>query len=150
MITRVKGTNITNDTIGSTQIGDLTDVTIQASQEYIQSINGGSGTVTYDCGTSLIKTQSGMTANWGCNFANLAIDSTRAVVVTLILTQGSTAYLPTAAANVLINGTNSTAIKWLGGNSSPTGTASQTDVASFTIINTGSGYVVLGQVASYS
>jgi hypothetical protein len=150
MITRVKGTNITDDTIGSDQIGDLTDVTIQTSQEYTQAVSGGSGTVTYNCGDSLIKLQSGMTANWSCDFANLAIDSTRAAVVTLVLTQGGTAYLPTAAANVLINGTNSTAIKWLGGNSAPTGTANQTDVASFTIINTGSGYIVLGQVASYS
>lgn len=149
MITRVKGTNITNDTIGSTQIGDLADITIQASQEYVESVSGGSGTVTYDCSQSLIKTQSGMSADWSCSFANLAIDSTRAAVVTLVLTQGGTAYLPTAAANVSINGTT-TAIKWLGGNSAPVGTPDQTDVASFTIINTGSGYLVLGQVANYS
>jgi hypothetical protein len=66
-------------------------------------------------------------------------------MIALILTQGGTAYIPTA---VQIGGAAQT-ILWQGG-SAPTGTTSGTDIVSFSITQSGGAYVVLGQLTSYS
>ena len=63
----------------------------------------------------------------------------------MLITQGSTAYIPNA---VQIAGSAQT-IVWQGG-SAPSGTANGKDLVSFTIYNDGGTYTVLGQLVSYS
>jgi hypothetical protein len=64
---------------------------------------------------------------------------------TIIVDQGATAY---RVANVQINGVNQT-VKWVGATTG-TGTASNTDVMSFSLIFLGgSAYRILGQISNY-
>ena len=67
-----------------------------------------------------------------------------ATTITLVVTQSSNAYIPSA---VQSEGAAQT-LNWQG-NTIPTGTASRRDVISFSILNVSSSYVVLGQFVSF-
>jgi hypothetical protein len=103
-----------------------------------------SGTVNYDIYNGVVFDVT-PTANWTANVSNVPAANNRTTVLTFIITQGGTPYVP----NVFqISGT-SQSVKWLNG-SAPTGTASKTDVISFSIVKSSTGtYTVLGQSASY-
>lgn len=103
-----------------------------------------SGTVNYDLYNGLVLDVA-PTANWTANVGNIATTNNRATVVTFIITQGSTPYVP----NVFqISGTTQT-VNWVSG-TVPTGTASKIDVVSYSLIRSNAGaWTVLGQSASY-
>ena len=88
---------------------------------------------------------SSISADFTANFTNVPTTDDRAISVALILVQGGTAYMPTA---VQIGGAAQT-ILWQGG-SAPSGTASGTDVVSFTLIRESTSWTVIGSSASYS
>ena len=88
---------------------------------------------------------SSATNNKTLNITNLSIASNQGTNITAIWSQGSTPYMITA---LTINGSSQT-INWQGG-SAPSGTANGVDVITFSIFNTGSAYVVMGQSVSYS
>jgi hypothetical protein len=69
----------------------------------------------------------------------------RAITATIVMSQSSTAYMPTV---VQING-SSQQVKWAGGTAS--GTPNQVDIVGFTFIRSG-GYwsQVLGQINTFS
>ena len=83
-------------------------------------------------------------ANWTANFTNLNISSNYASSVTLVISQGAIGYYPNA---VQIGGVAQT-INWQG-NITPTPSTNRTDVVTFSILYTGSSYIVLGQLTGF-
>ena len=86
----------------------------------------------------------GAAANWTANFTNLSLAQEDATNIAIVVNQGNTGYIPNA---VQIGGAAQTLI-WQG-NSAPTATDNGTDVFSFTILNDGGTYVVLGQMTAF-
>ena len=103
------------------------------------------GVVTHDCSTGHIFYHTSISADFTANFTNIDLSSTYGTNVTLVLVQGATARIPTA---VQVGGSAQT-ILWQGG-SAPSGTNNGTDVVSFSILNNGGSYVVLGQLVGFS
>jgi len=120
-------------------------VTTSSSSEVIQPKSSATGVVVHDIsvGTSFYHTTP--SANFTANFTNVPTTNDRVLVVALVVVQGSTAYVPNA---VQIDGAAQT-IKWLAG-AAPTGNASKTDIISFSLVRTGSAWVVFGQYSDYS
>ena len=88
-----------------------------------------------------------LTANVTANIYNVTATAGRVTSVTLIVDQGATAY---GVANIQINGGGVQTIKWAGGTGPNTGTASNTDVMSFSLISlNGTAWRVLGQISNY-
>ena len=118
---------------------------IESFTSYSTSISSG-GTATLNCTTGNIwNITSTVSGNWTAALTNLAITTGQATNVTLIITQGATAYIPTA---LTVNSTSVT-INWQGG-TAPTGNASKKDVIAFSILQTGaSTYLVFGQLVTF-
>ena len=128
--------------IGTITVNGLT--TLQQSTEVLNVKSFASGTVTHDFSTGSIWYHTGISANFTANFTNIPTTDNRTTVVTIILSQGGTAYIPSA---VQINSSSAT-INWLGGEQ-PTGTASGYDIVSFTLIRVASTWIVLGSLSPY-
>jgi hypothetical protein len=116
--------------------------------EVIEVINTTPGatasTVVYDFSTGANWYHSSATTNYTANFINIPTDNNRAITLTIIINQSSTAYIPTS---VQVNGSDQT-IKWAGGTSS--GTANQVDIVGFTFIRSGGSWAqVLGQINTF-
>lgn len=123
---------------------NLTGGAVFASSQDVTVSGTPSGTVNYDLFSGAIFDVT-PTANWTANVGNIATTNNRTTVVSFIINQGSTPYVPTV---FQISGSTTT-VNWLGG-SAPTGTASKIDVVSYSMIRTGSGtWTVLGQIATY-
>ena len=79
------------------------------------------------------------------NYTNVPTTTGQVISTALIITQGSTAYIPSA---VTINAVSQT-IKWQGG-SAPSGTANKTDIVSFAFICNGTTTpTVVGSLSTY-
>ena len=102
------------------------------------------GTVDHDFSAGAVWLHSSVSANFTINFTNMPTVNLRAMGVTLIITQGATAYLPTAAQV----GGSATTINWAN-NIVPTGTANRTDIVSFTLVYASSTWTIYGSVSSY-
>jgi len=114
--------------------------------EKTNALTGATGTVTHDLDNGAIFDHTSLAADFTANFTNVPTTNSRTIGISLILTQGGTAYMPTA---VQIDGAAQT-ILWQGG-SAPSGTASGTDIVSFTLIrSSGGAWKVLGSATSYS
>lgn len=114
--------------------------------EKTNALTGATGTVAHDLDTGAIFDHTSLAADFTANFTNVPTTVSRTIGVALILSQGGTAYMPTA---VQIDGSAQT-INWKDG-SAPTGTASGTDVVSFTLIrSSGGAWKVIGSASSYS
>jgi hypothetical protein len=89
---------------------------------------------------------SGMSGDFSVPITSVPFNNNRVAVMTLIVAQGATGYIPSS---VSVNGFTST-VQWLGG-VAPTGTANATDVFSFSllIINNANEWTILGSVSSY-
>lgn len=108
------------------------------------SITGATGVVTHDTSAATIFWHSGVVANFTPNFTNLETTPNRVSVISIVVIQGATPYIPSA---LQINGTSQT-IRWIG-STAPTGSPSKTDLFSFSCIYIGGTWVVLGQYANY-
>ena len=114
--------------------------------EKTNALTGATGVVVHDLDDGAVFDHTSLSANFTANFTNVPTTNSRTISVALILSQGGTAYMPTA---VQINGAAQT-ILWQGG-SAPAGTASGTDVVSFTLIrSSGGAWKVIGSATSYS
>jgi hypothetical protein len=102
------------------------------------------GTISFDCTNGNIFKISGQTANFTANLTNLSLDSGYGTTITFVIAQGATAYIPNA---LQIAGVAQT-INWQG-NTTPTGTASRTDVVTLSILNSSGTYLVLGQLTGF-
>lgn len=135
-----------NPTFVSTTSSTLvTNQIIEPFQTYSTAISG-TPTVTLNCsGGNIWRITSTASSTWTAALTNVAVSTGRAVNVTLLITQGATAYVPNA---VSVNGT-AVSILWQGG-ALPGGSANKTDAVAFSIMQTGaSTYVVLGQLVSF-
>jgi hypothetical protein len=124
-------------------IGDLNDIS-GVSESYVD-ISGATGVVNHDCSLSSVFRHTSMSANFTVNFTNVPTTDLRNRVVVLILVQGSTARVPTAAQ---IDGAAQT-IKWNNGITA-SGTANGVDLITFSLLRSGSSWTVLGQSSSYT
>tara|TARA_B100000900_G_C20319121_1_gene609388 strand:+ start:205 stop:699 length:495 start_codon:yes stop_codon:yes gene_type:complete len=118
----------------------------KGAEEKYSVLTGATGTVAHDCDNGKLFHHTTPAADWTVNLTNLNLNQNKfATNITLVITQGGTAYIPNA---VEIGGAAQT-IKWQGG-SAPTGNASGTDVVSFTIMNDSGTYIVLGQLVDFA
>ena len=112
--------------------------------EKFATTNGATGVTALDCSTGNVHYLTAPAGDITANFTNLNLTAEYATNVTVIIDQGNTEYEITA---VQIGGAAQT-IVWQG-NSAPTGTANGVDSFSFTILNDGGTYVVLGQMVAF-
>lgn len=138
-ITAPDGVNVSNNLI----IGGLTS--LRATTEVATTLTGSTGVVTHNLNLGAVFLHQSISGNFTANFTNVPTTGDRTISVALILSNGVTAYMPTA---VQIGGVSQT-IRWQGG-SAPTGTSSGTDVVGFTLIRSGSTWTVIGSSTSYS
>jgi hypothetical protein len=146
-------TSATITTTGNITAGNLTTSNLTASGNVVQqsayyerygniSNTGGNLTCNFNLGTVFYAN---LSANVTANFTNVNAISSTVTGATIIVDQGATAY---RVANVQVNGVNQT-VKWVGA-AAGAGTASNTDIMSFSLINLGGGaYRVLGQISNY-
>jgi len=146
IITNVLGATANNFIFGTNGVLALPGILkVNAGvNEKFQSKTGATGTVTHDCSLGQVFYHTTPAANWTANFTNLTLSNTYVTAVTLVIAQGGTGYYPNV---VQIDGVAQT-IKWQG-NVNPTPSTSRTDVATFSIINNSSTYIVLGQLTGF-
>jgi hypothetical protein len=107
--------------------------------------SGGNLTCNFVNGSTFYAT---LTANVTVNFANVVATSGRATGATLIVDQGATPY---GVSNIQINGGAVQSVRWAGGVGINVGTASNTDIMSFSLISLdGTNWRILGQVSNYA
>ena len=144
---------VVNSAYASTllELSDVGNLKIGAGSSYFGPVkesfaakSGATSTVTHDCVTSSIFYHTSPSANWTANFTNLNLSASYATSVTMVISQSGTAYLPTA---VQIEGSGQT-LNWQG-NTTPSGTPSRNNVVTFSILNNGGTYIVLGQLVSF-
>ena len=117
----------------------------QGVEEKFDTLTSSTGTVTHDCDNGHVFYHTGASGDITANFTNLGLTAEYATNLTIIINQGATPYEVTA---VQIGGAAQT-INWQGG-SAPTGNANGIDSFSFTILNDGGSYVVLGQMVDFT
>ena len=117
----------------------------QGVEEKFDTLTSSTGTVTHDCSNGHVFYHTGATGDITANFTNLGLTAEYGTNLTVIINQGATPYEVTA---VQIGGVAQT-INWQGG-SAPTGNANGIDSFSFTILNDGGSYVVLGQMVDFT
>jgi len=114
-------------------------------EEKFQTLTGQSGVVQHNWNDGHVFYHTTPAGDITANFINVNLTAEYATNVTIIINQGATPYEVTA---VQIAGAAQT-INWQGG-SAPTGTANGIDSFSFTILNDGGSYVVLGQMVDFT
>jgi len=114
-------------------------------EEKFSTLTSQSGTVTHDCNNGHVFYHTTPAGDITANFTNLGLTAEYTTNITIVINQGATAREVTA---IQIGGL-STTINWQGG-SAPTGTANGIDAFSFTILNDGGSYVVLGQMVDFT
>ena len=133
-----ENTAVLNTTAGGIQIE-------QGVEEKFATLTGSTGVVTHDCDNGHVFYHTGAAGDITANFTNLGLTAEYGTNLTVIINQGATPYEVTA---VQIGGVAQT-INWQGG-TPPTGNASGIDSFSFTILNDGGTYVVLGQMVDFT
>ena len=114
-------------------------------EEKFATLTGSTGVTAMDCANGHVHYLTGASGDITANFTNLGLTAEYATNLTVIINQGATPYEVTA---VQIGGAAQT-INWQGG-SAPTGNANGIDAFSFTILNDGGSYVVLGQMVDFT
>ena len=112
--------------------------------EAYTALSNATSTVDHNCAASHIFYHTTPAGDWTAKLLNLNLADGYATSVTLVILQGATAYIPTG---VKIENDNQT-IRWQG-NVVPSGTPNRRDVVSFSILNVGGTYTVLGQLVSF-
>ena len=114
-------------------------------EEKFQTLTGQSGVVAHNWNDGHVFYHTTPAGDITANFTNVNLTAEYSTNVTIIINQGATPYEVTA---VQIGGAAQT-INWQGG-SAPTGNANGIDSFSFTILNDGGSYVVLGQMVDFT
>jgi hypothetical protein len=134
-----------------TSVGTLTSLTVSGAMTYGLSIDnlgiktGATGTVEHDVSQGGTFYHTSPAANFTANFTNITLSDNKATVVAIIIIQGATPYVPVG---MQIAGQSQT-VKWNLGASAPVGTASKTDIISYTIIKISGVWTVFGQYTYY-
>jgi len=132
------------DNIDANTISILGTSTFQQVTEKFQTKTSSTGTVTHDYSQGTLFYHTGISGNFTANFTNVPTTNDRSIVISLILDQGSTAYVPNA---VQIGGVSQT-INWVGG-STPTPIANKKELYSFILMRVSGSWLVLGSVTTY-
>ena len=150
------GSLLIDDDLGCTgNVTFDTDLAVGASlklgmgvEEKFSTTNGATGVTEFSGVNGHVHYLTAPAGNVTANFTNLnggSLTAEYATNVTVIVNQGATARIVSA---VQIGGVAQT-INWQGG-SAPTGTSNGIDAFSFTILNDGGTYVVLGQMVDFT
>ena len=135
-----------------TSVGTLTSLNVGGPLTYnsvlepLVYMTGATGTVEHDVSQAATFYHSGITSNFTASFSNVSTTDARITVVSLILIQGATAYIP--AANVIVN-TNSQTVKWYA-STPPTGTPNATEILSYTFIKANNNFTAFAQFSSFT
>ena len=144
--TTLAGYGITDAANTSAETTFTADVKFDTGvEEKFGTLTGSTGVVAHDCDNGHVFYHTGASGDITANFTNLGLTAEYATNLTVIINQGATPYEVTA---VQIGGAAQT-INWQGG-SAPTGNANGIDSFSFTILNDGGTYVVLGQMVDFT
>ena len=144
--TTLAGYGITDAANTSAETTFTADVKFDTGvEEKFATLTGSTGVVAHDCDNGHVFYHTGAAGDITANFTNLGLTAEYATNLTVIINQGATPYEVTA---VQIGGAAQT-INWQGG-SAPTGNANGIDSFSFTILNDGGSYVVLGQMVDFT
>jgi hypothetical protein len=152
-LTSIGTGSIDNMTIGGSTAAAGTFTNLTASglttlAEITETLNtktAATGVVTHDFSTGAIWYHSSISANFTVNLTNVPTTNDRIITVSLILNQGATGRLPSA---FQIDGVAQT-IRWQN-NVTPTPTINILEIATFSLIRTGSTWFVLGQLAPFA
>jgi hypothetical protein len=136
------GPTFTGGTVNNIIVAGTT--TVQQIQEIGQTKTGATGTVVHDWTTGNIFYHSTMSANFTANITNVPTTADRAYTTTLILKQGAVGYY----ANALQINSSPATILWANA-AGPTGTATRTEIESFTLYYTASAWTAFGQLTSF-
>lgn len=117
---------------------------LQQSTEVFTSKLNATGIVTHDFTTGAIWYHSNVVSSFTANFTNIPTTANRATVVTLVIAQGATGFLPSA---IQINGV-AQSVNWLGG-TQPNGNANKIDLLSYTLMRVGTAWVVTASLSTY-
>jgi len=102
------------------------------------SLSSNTGTFNWTLG-NIYYISSAPTGAMTFNFTNMPTDNDKVMTVNVLVTQGSTGYIPTT---VQVAGTNQT-IRWPNGlTPSPTSSAGKIDIFSFTFLRSGNAWIV--------
>ena len=124
----------------------ITGVTrIQHLSEIVTPISNASGTVIHDFNSgSSVFYHTGVLGNFTANFTNVPLTDGRSYIVTLIIEQSSTGYIPHA---VSVNN-ESQNLYWFG-NVQPNGTALKTEFFTFNLIRRSNSWRITASVNTY-
>lgn len=136
--------NLVSKGAGSINITSVTLSGLLKSDETLQTLTGATGLVTHNTNLGQIFYHTSIVADFTPNFTNVTATLNRVITVTLVLSQGATAYMPTF---LQTDGTPRT-INWLGG-SMPAGNANKIDIVTFSIIRLSGSTQVIGQLSSF-
>jgi len=130
---------------GTASMNGLT--TLQEISEIVNILPGATASiVVYNFSTGSIWYHTSASTDYTANFINLPTENLRVITTTIILPQGSTAYVPTI---VQIDGVTQS-VKWSGGISA-SGSSDKVDIIGFTFIRTASSWSqVLGNINPFS
>jgi hypothetical protein len=120
-------------------------VKLQQSSELIATKSNASSTVEHNFSESSIWYHTSISSNFTPNFTNVPTDTNWNNIVTLVLSQGATPYIPSS---IQINGSSQT-VKWLNGEV-PIGNSNSIDVISFSLMRVSSGWIVLGSLTRFA
>jgi hypothetical protein len=144
--TTIAGYGITDAANTSAETTFTADVKFDTGvEEKFATLTGSTGVTTMDCANGHIHYLTTPAGDITANFTNLGLTAEYATNLTVIINQGATPYEVTA---VQIGGAAQT-IEWQGG-LAPTGNANGIDSFSFTILNDGGSFVVLGQMVDFT
>ena len=122
--------------------------TVEKFNDYTTNISNG-GTVTHaaDTAGNIMYVHPGtVSGNWTLNVTGINLNAGFAAAMTVVIAQGSTAYMPTT----FQLSTSTQTVTWQGSGTMPTGNNSKTDVLVYSILCTStSTYTVLGQLVSF-
>ena len=131
--------------VGNLNVTGVTNVA-PISEKFVSSTSPAlQANVSVDFAQTAIVYVTGATGNFSANVQNFNIPSGTISCVTVWISQGGTPYI----ANVIQINSSVRTINWQGGITPPPGNANKQDVISFTILNNGGTYTVLGQLATF-
>ena len=117
---------------------------LQQTTEVLGTKTSAAGIVTHDFNSSAIWYHTGVTSGFIANLTNVPTTASRVTVVTLIINQGPSAYVPTG---IQINGVAQNVL-WQNG-VAPTGNATKLDLISYSILRIGTSWIVTGSLSTY-
>ena len=117
---------------------------ILKTNEVLTNIVGATGTVTFNYSAGPIFNVTTPAANWTADITNVPTTDNRATNTAIIITQGTTPYVPNV---IQIAGVTQT-IKWID-NVAPSGNANKTDVITLSMLRVGGSWNVLGSYVNY-